>query len=179
MASAPPPFQNPIGSQKWMFTSPFGPRINPVTHEYQSLHNGLDIAVPTGTTVLASAPGVVTTAGYTDINGNWVKVDHGGGWSTAYLHLSQIGVKQGQTVTTGQQLGLSGATGRATGPHLHFIIYRDNAPVDPKPLVSWTTALVATVASATTSPYLWPAVGAATLLLIAAAWRRRESNGSP
>lgn len=175
MAAAPPPFQNPVAVQRWIFTSPFGPRVNPVTHEYQSLHNGLDISVPTGTPVIASAPGVVSTVGYTDINGNWVKVDHGGGWATAYLHLSRADVQNGQTVRTGEQLGLSGATGRATGPHLHFIIYRDGAPVDPKPLVSWTTAMVAAGTAVATSPYLWPAVGAATLLLLAAAWRRRSS----
>jgi murein DD-endopeptidase MepM/ murein hydrolase activator NlpD len=173
MAAAPPPFQNPVPAGRWVFTSPFGPRINPVTHEYQSLHNGLDIAVPSGTTIVAAAPGTVVTSGYTDINGNWVKVDHGGGWSTAYLHLTKSMVSAGQRLMAGQVIGLSGATGRATGPHLHFIIYKDNAPVDPKPLVSWTTSLVVAGTSVARSPWLWPAVGATTLLILAAAWRRR------
>lgn len=176
-ALSPPQFLNPITIGKWVFTSPFGPRVNPVTHEYQSLHNGLDLAVPTGTPIAASAPGVVVTSALDSrgINGEWVAIDHGGGWSTAYLHLSQRLVQPGQTVQAGQQIGLSGATGRATGPHLHFIIYKDGNPLDPRPLVSWSTTAVAAVTAVGRSPYLWPAVGAATLLVVAAAWRRRSS----
>jgi murein DD-endopeptidase MepM/ murein hydrolase activator NlpD len=174
MAMAPPPFRSPIQVGSWVFTSPFGPRVNPVTHQEQ-VHDGLDIGVPTGTPVVAAAPGKVVTASYSDVNGNWVKIDHGGGWATAYLHLSQLQVQPGQMLQTGDPVGLSGATGRATGPHLHFMVYQDGQPIDPKPLVGWATALVAAGASVATSPYLWPSVGVAAILLLAAAWRRRSS----
>ena len=92
-------------------------------------HPGMDIAAPIGTAVQASFNGVVLATGNTDLvkgcysYGKWVMLIHGNGLSTLYAHLSEIDVVKGQSVSTGQILGLSGMTGYATGPHLHFGVY--------------------------------------------------------
>ncbi len=92
-------------------------------------HNAIDIGMPSGTPVLSALSGTVMGTGNTDaVNGcysfgKWVVVKHPNGLATLYAHLSSIGVSAGQSVTTGQQLGLSGMTGYATGPHLHFGVY--------------------------------------------------------
>lgn len=125
-------FDFPLAEGTYRVTSGFGPRLHPITLEPGKHHNGVDFAAPTGTAVYAVAPGKVLVVGRNEaINGNWVKVDHGGGWATAYLHLSRVDVTQGQDVKAGQVLGGVGSTGRSTGPHLHFILYKNGIPVDP------------------------------------------------
>jgi murein DD-endopeptidase MepM/ murein hydrolase activator NlpD len=92
-------------------------------------HNAIDISVPIGTSVRSALSGTVLGTGNTDLSpacysfGKWVMVTHGNGLSTLYSHLSTIDVTKGQSVETGQQVGLSGMTGYATGPHLHFGVY--------------------------------------------------------
>ena len=92
-------------------------------------HNAIDIAAPIGTPIQASLAGTVFATGNTDLVkgcysfGKWVMIKHGNGVSTLYAHLSQIDVAQGQGVATGQVIGLSGMTGYATGPHIHFGVY--------------------------------------------------------
>jgi murein DD-endopeptidase MepM/ murein hydrolase activator NlpD len=101
--------------------------------EAGAYHSGLDIAKPTGTVVLSPADGVVILAAdhpFT-LEGNLLMIDHGMGLNTAFLHLSRIDVHVGDHVRRGQAVALSGATGRATGPHLHWAIRWRDAKLDP------------------------------------------------
>ncbi len=100
--------------------------------EPRAPHSGLDVAVTSGTPVKASAAGVVLAVGDYFFNGKTVFIDHGNGLITMYCHLEQIDVQDGQAVGKGQQLGLSGKTGRATGPHLHWSVVLNGAMVDPE-----------------------------------------------
>jgi murein DD-endopeptidase MepM/ murein hydrolase activator NlpD len=107
------------------YTDLFGPRGN-------RFHSGIDYPGPTGAPVTAAASGQVTHAGWSA--GGWgylVTIAHGNGVQTMYSHLSRVGVRVGQRVATGQRVGRLGASGRATGPHLHFEVRLRGAAVDP------------------------------------------------
>jgi murein DD-endopeptidase MepM/ murein hydrolase activator NlpD len=101
----------------------------------RSPHAGLDIAVPSGTPVTAAAAGTVIDVGDYFFNGNTVFIDHGQGLITMYCHLSEATVTVGDKLERGQQLGLSGMTGRATGPHLHWSVVLNGTLVDPEAFV--------------------------------------------
>ncbi len=101
------------------YSSNFGLRIDPFTGR-QGMHEGIDFAVPEGTSVYASAGGVVEYADLHPQYGNLVEIDHGNGVITRYAHNSRLLVKVGQMVRRGQKIALSGTTGRSTGPHVHF-----------------------------------------------------------
>jgi murein DD-endopeptidase MepM/ murein hydrolase activator NlpD len=109
-------------------TSPFGDHRN---------HPGIDIDGVTGDPVIAAGAGTVVLAGMAPAAfsgyGNLVVIDVGGGMLNMYAHLSRVDVAMGQVVQQGQQLGAIGATGIATGDHLHFEVRLDNKPVDPMP----------------------------------------------
>jgi murein DD-endopeptidase MepM/ murein hydrolase activator NlpD len=100
--------------------------------EPRAPHAGLDVSVDSGTSVKASTAGMVLAIGDYFFNGKTVFVDHGNGLITMYCHLKRIDVLTGQTVGKGQRLGLSGQTGRATGPHLHWSVILNGAMVDPE-----------------------------------------------
>lgn len=113
-------------------TSPFGPRVHPVFGTVR-MHNGVDLAASNGTPVVAVDDGVVLAAGYSGGYGNRVLIAHGGSLATLSAHLGEISVTEGQQVTRGQSVGAVGCTGLCTGPHLHFEVRIDGAPVDPTP----------------------------------------------
>jgi murein DD-endopeptidase MepM/ murein hydrolase activator NlpD len=103
--------------------------------EVQSTHEGLDFAVPTGTPVHAVNSGTILLAQSLYFEGNCVVIDHGQGLLSLYLHLSKIDVKEGQAVKGGEVIGLSGGTGRATGPHLHLAIRWQGVYINPQTLL--------------------------------------------
>jgi murein DD-endopeptidase MepM/ murein hydrolase activator NlpD len=112
-------------------SSPFGFRTDPITGSIQ-FHKGVDIAAPEGTPFRASSGGSVVFAGVLNGYGNTVVIEHAGGSRTLYGHASQILVKAGDTVSSGQPVGIVGKTGRATGPHLHFETLMGGQPLDPQ-----------------------------------------------
>ncbi|MEN3013397.1 MAG: M23 family metallopeptidase [Endomicrobiia bacterium] len=110
--------------------SPFGRRIHPI-YKIEHFHTGIDISNQKGTPIVATADGVVKFAGWQEGYGKVVVLQHNHGYLTIYGHLSSIKVKVGQKVTRGDVLGLMGETGTATGPHLHYEIWKDNKLCNP------------------------------------------------
>jgi murein DD-endopeptidase MepM/ murein hydrolase activator NlpD len=115
-------------------TSKYGNRKDPFTKK-PDWHEGVDLGAWPGTRVLATAPGVVTHAGYKGGFGRFVLIDHGCGIETAYGHLKKIYVKKGDTLDYRDTLGEVGSTGRSTGPHVHYEVRIQGKPVDPYQLI--------------------------------------------
>jgi murein DD-endopeptidase MepM/ murein hydrolase activator NlpD len=112
-------------------SSRFGWRNHPIK-KTRLFHNGLDIAVPSGTSVKAAASGEVVYSGWMNGFGYTVIIDHGRGVETLYAHNSKVSISKGSMVNTGQQVALSGNTGLSTGPHLHFGVLQNEKPLNPK-----------------------------------------------
>ena len=111
-------------------TSGFGQRRDPINNTIQ-FHKGIDIACPRGTRVYSARSGKISFTGYDGGYGLVVKVQHSHGYYSIYGHLSRIHVKKGDRVNTGSLIGLSGNTGRSTGPHLHFEVRKNNRAINP------------------------------------------------
>lgn len=129
------PFHAPISST---VSEAFGTRRT-FNGKLASIHRGLDYHAKEGTPILAANAGTVVLATDLFYEGNCVIIDHGQQFMTLYMHLSHIQVKEGERVKEGQQIGLSGGTGRATGPHLHVAVRWQGAYLDPARL--WTLSL--------------------------------------
>ena len=126
LARATPSIWPAVG---WL-TDGFGSRKDPF-HGETAFHNGLDIAADKGAPIYASASGVVQSAGWSGDYGNLVVISHEFGLTTRYAHMSKIEVKAGERVERGQVVGFIGATGRASGPHLHYEVWANGQPLNP------------------------------------------------
>ena len=126
-------FVYPI-TASWRLTSRFGPRKDPFTG-VASNHTGIDMACPTGTPIRAAMSGTIVHAGWSNVFGNYVIVNHGNGYQTLYGHMSKILAQKGQRVDQNTKIGLVGSTGYSTGPHLHFTVYKNGNLVDPLSLL--------------------------------------------
>ncbi|MFC5394743.1 M23 family metallopeptidase [Bosea vestrisii] len=123
------PLRRPMPGELDM-SSNFGYRSDPFTRGL-ALHTGIDFRAEHGSQIRATAPGKVITAEYSGGYGNMVEIEHAGGVTTRYGHMSAILVSEGQMVTSGTVVGRVGSTGRSTGPHLHYETRIDGDPVDP------------------------------------------------
>ena len=130
--------KNPPSNATWItpvsgytITSAFGMRIHPV-YKYALMHNGIDMACPQGTPIYATRAGTVTTASYQAGGaGYYVSINHGDGFSSIYMHMTNYVVSSGQSVAAGQLIGYVGSTGVSTGPHLHFGVSYAGTYVNP------------------------------------------------
>jgi murein DD-endopeptidase MepM/ murein hydrolase activator NlpD len=113
-------------------SSDFGVRQDPVRHRRRRMHNGIDFAAHRGDVVLSAGAGRVVSTRPRSGYGRIVTIDHGDGLETRYAHLSQVDVGAGEVVAAGTPVGRVGSTGRITGPHLHFEVWRDGKAIDPR-----------------------------------------------
>ena len=108
----------------------YGMRTHP-TLGVKMMHNGIDMASPQGSPILAAADGTVIAASYSASMGNYIMIDHGSDIITVYMHASSLSVSSGQEVSAGDRIGSVGSTGRSTGPHLHFGVRKNGAYINP------------------------------------------------
>jgi murein DD-endopeptidase MepM/ murein hydrolase activator NlpD len=113
------------------FSHGYGWRKDPFTGE-REFHRGVDIVAPAGTDVAAPADGIAARAGRFAAYGKSIDLSHGHGYVTRYGHLSEVLVRPGQRVRRGEVIGRVGSTGRSTGPHLHYEVFRDGRRVNPR-----------------------------------------------
>jgi len=116
---------------KGEITSPYGWRKSPFSNRGQYFHDGIDIANKPGTVVVSAGDGIVTFAGWQGVYGKMIVIDHGSGFVTKYGHNSALLVTEGTRVKKGEPIARLGNTGRSTGPHLHFSIFKEGASQDP------------------------------------------------
>jgi murein DD-endopeptidase MepM/ murein hydrolase activator NlpD len=122
------PVHNPAPGQA--VSSSYGVRKDPLLGT-PAMHAGIDFRAGPGTPILATGAGIVVKAGWNGGYGRMVEIDHGGGITTRYAHMSRILVKEGERVTTGEVVGEVGSSGRSTGPHLHYEVRREGSAMDP------------------------------------------------
>lgn len=139
-----------VGESKGLLSRPvpgpvssgFGMRRHPVLG-YRRMHNGLDFKASYGTAIRAATDGLVTYSGRNGGAGKFVKIKHNNSLSTGYAHMSRIAVNNGKYVRRGQIIGYVGSTGLSTGPHLHYILYRNGRPINPNSVKFTETAQLA------------------------------------
>jgi murein DD-endopeptidase MepM/ murein hydrolase activator NlpD len=115
-------------------SSAYGNRVNPISGR-EEFHRGLDLSVPEGTPILATADGIVSFSGWNGGGGNVIVVEHGHGYSTYYAHNQRNAVQVGQRVKRSELIGYAGATGSATGSHVHYEIWKSDRAVNPKKFI--------------------------------------------
>ncbi|MDR2095648.1 MAG: M23 family metallopeptidase [Treponema sp.] len=120
-------FIRPIAGR---LTSPFGWRNDPISG-IRRYHAAIDLAAPIGTPVKAAMDGKVASVGFNATYGKFIIITHAGGYQTLYAHLNSTAVKQGDQVRQGGKIGEVGTTGYSTGPHLHFMVYKNNRAINP------------------------------------------------
>jgi murein DD-endopeptidase MepM/ murein hydrolase activator NlpD len=119
---------------KGQISSGFGQREHPITGIY-ALHSGIDIRTPMGTSVRATADGIVSFSNWHNDSGFIVVLEHGRGFTTAYAHNKENRVKVGQRVKRGEVIAISGSTGTTTGPHLHYEVWKNGIHINPSPFL--------------------------------------------
>jgi murein DD-endopeptidase MepM/ murein hydrolase activator NlpD len=140
------PSRNPLDGAS--MTSGFGMRTHPVLGGRRG-HKGIDLAMPTGTPVYATADGVISKAEWFSSYGLYISIEHGGKIQTRFGHLSRLNVASGQSVKKGDLIGYVGSTGRSTGPHLHYEVRIAGVAVNPVPYMNGNSrALPATTETA-------------------------------
>ncbi len=112
----------------------YGWRIHPI-YGYRQFHPAVDMGAAKGTPIKAAATGYVTEAEYSSTAGNYIKINHGNGFMTVYMHCSKLYVHAGETVNKGEVIGAVGSTGTSTTPHLHFEIRLNGNPINPKEMI--------------------------------------------
>jgi murein DD-endopeptidase MepM/ murein hydrolase activator NlpD len=145
------PSRNPLDGAS--LTSGFGMRIHPVLGGRRG-HKGIDLAMPTGTPIYATADGVISKAEWFSSYGLYISLEHGGNIQTRYGHMSRLNVAAGQQVRKGDLIGYVGSTGRSTGPHLHYEVRIGGVAVNPVPYMQ--NAAMPALADASTAA---PAIG--------------------
>ncbi len=128
-------FLYPLPSGSSWVSCAYGYRYHPI-YGYYALHSGVDLAASSGTPIYATKSGTVTMADYSSVNGYFVSINHGDGYSSLYAHMTNYIVSNGQYVNQGDVIGYVGTTGWSTGPHLHFEIYYGGSTVNPMDYVS-------------------------------------------
>jgi murein DD-endopeptidase MepM/ murein hydrolase activator NlpD len=126
----------PLPKPKAIVTSPFGERLHPIL-KVRKMHTGMDFGTGMDAEIYAAANGKVTLAKYSKTYGDYIIVEHKNGYSTVYAHLNKYLVKLGDVVKKGQVIGLTGTTGRSTGPHLHYEVRINGTPVNPAGYLSY------------------------------------------
>lgn len=123
----------PVMRENWtdLISSQFGERVHPITG-VRTFHNGVDIAVPTGTQLYSAIKGTVTKATYSDTAGYYVRIKNNTGWEVIFMHMDSLAVSEGEPIEKGDFVGYSGNTGNSTGPHLHLEVRNaDEEPINP------------------------------------------------
>ncbi|MCP8617189.1 M23 family metallopeptidase [Salirhabdus salicampi] len=128
-------------SSSYRVTSNFGNRVDPFTFQ-KAVHSGIDIGGGYGTPIYATADGTVTFAGRNGGYGNFVEIKHSSVFSTRYAHMANLHVEEGEKVEVGDQIGTMGSTGRSTGVHLHYEIFKNGRAVDPYPYMTFISRVL-------------------------------------